>query len=143
MARAIPGFLGTVPAHDAIQVGADSRPLVNSAAIVAIDGDLSTAATHDCSLAGLDRSDVVELAFREVVLELLGNIDVFSDILGSSAKLDARWIIKSGPLVLATLDELIENDAGDGAVGHTISRVASRDPDVLIAAGIFSDVGHV
>src|SRR5213075_3055296 len=47
------------------------------------------------------------------------------------------------PLVPAPLHQLVEYDAGDGAVGHAVAGVTSSNPDGLIGTGIFSDVGHV
>src|SRR2546423_204608 len=143
MARAIPGFLGLVPTDDAVQMRADSRALMQRAAVIAIDGDFSPASTNDGSFAGFDRCNVVELAFREIILVLLGDIDVFLDVLRSSAKLDARWIIESRPLVLPALNQLVEDDAGDGAMSHTVPGIASGNPNVLIAARVLSNVSHV
>src|SRR5437868_10897438 len=53
MTRTIPTLLGVVPAHDAIEMGADGRMLVDGTALVAVDGDFSPTTTNDCALAGL------------------------------------------------------------------------------------------
>jgi len=45
--------------------------------------------------------------------------------------------------VLPSLDELIENDAGDGAMRHSVSRIAGGDVDVLVGAGILPDVSEI
>ena len=44
--------------------------------------------------------------------------------------------------MLAPLHQLVEDDAGNGAVGHSVSGITRCNPDVLIRAGILSDVRH-
>jgi len=45
--------------------------------------------------------------------------------------------------MLSALDELIEDDPGDRAVRHSVSRVPGSDVNVLIGAGILADVGEI
>src|ERR1700686_1183791 len=51
MARAVPAFLGIVPVNDTVQVRANCRMLVDAAAVIAVYGDLATAATDYGSFA--------------------------------------------------------------------------------------------
>src|SRR4051812_46436912 len=143
VAGAVPGLLRTVPADDAVQMGADRRPLVDATVVVAVHRDLASTATDDRALAGLDRIDGRRFAASEVVLVLLGDVGVFLDVLRSRAQSNACRIIQLCPLVLAALNELVENDSGDGTVGHAVAGVSGSDPDVLIAARVLADVSHV
>ena len=43
----------------------------------------------------------------------------------------------------SSLDQLVEENAGDGTVRHPVSGITGCDPDVLIGARVFSDVRHV
>src|SRR5689334_13275792 len=97
---AIPTFLGVVPAYDAIEMRADRRMLVDSATVVAVHRDLSATATHDCTFSRFERFYVGNLAGREIILELLGDVRVFPDVLRRRTELHARRIIEASPLVL-------------------------------------------
>src|SRR6266576_924670 len=129
--------------NDAIEMRADRRALVDVAALVAVHGNLSTTAADYRPITRLDGSDVVEVTPGEVVLELFGDVQVFSQVLRRRLESHTRRIVESSPLVLASLDQLVEYDAGDGAVGHSVTRVAGGNPDMLIGAGILPDVRHV
>jgi len=95
--------------------------LVNVAALVTVDRDFPSATADDRAFTGLDAFDIVDVASREPILVLLGDVDVFLHVLGSRPELDAPGIVEPGPLVLATLHQLVEDDAGDGAMRHSIS----------------------
>src|SRR6476659_4224393 len=143
MARAVPGFFGAIPMDDAVEVRADGGALMHIAPLVAIDSNFSPAAAKHGAFARFDGSDVTRLTRSEVILELLGDVHILPDVFGGSAEFDARGIIEPGPLVLAALHQFVENDAGDGAVCHPISGITGCDPDVLVSAGVLSDVCHV
>src|SRR4029079_11660144 len=81
--RTIPRFLGVVPSHDPVQVGAYRRALVNGAVLIAIYGDLSAAATDDGTFTRLDSRDVTEITGGEPVLVLLGGVRVLLHIVRS------------------------------------------------------------
>src|SRR5437868_2834775 len=99
----VPGFLGVIPVHDTIKMGADGGALVNGAALITVDRDLSAAATDDSALARLYCRDVVLLTLGEIILVLLGDVDVFSHVFRSRLELDAGWVVESHPLVLSSL----------------------------------------
>jgi len=121
MARTVPGFLGIVPVHDAVQVSAYSRVLVDVAAIIAIHGDLASAAADYRSVARLDSSDVTDITGREVILVLLGDVQILLDVFRCRPKRNARRIVELCPLVLSPLHELVENDACNGSVSHSVA----------------------
>src|SRR5215210_3260508 len=116
---------------------------MNAAGIIAVDRDLSSSGAKHCSLAGLDLLEVAGVARGEPVLVLFADVQVLLQIFRRSAELDARRIVELGPLVLATLDQLVEDNAGNRAVCHSVPGVSGRDVDMLIAARISPDVGHV
>jgi len=116
---------------------------MNVAALIAINRDLAATAADYRSFARLDGGDITDITGREVVLVLFGDVDVFLDVFWSRAKRDARRVVEPCPLVLAPLHKLVENYAGDGSVGHTVSRIACGDIDVLVTARVPADVGHV
>src|SRR5689334_7533138 len=140
---AIPALLRVVPAHDAVEVWAHRRVLVDSAAIVAIDCYFPSAATHDRAFSRFYRFDIGKLAGGEVVLVLLRDVRVFPDVFRCGAELHTRRIVEASPLVFSSLHQLIQHNAGDGAVCHAVSGIAGCNPDVLIAAGITADVCHI
>src|SRR5258705_2933610 len=113
------------------------------ASIIAVHSDLSSASSKNSTFAGLDLVGPVDITLGEPILVLLGGVDVLLQVFRSCTKLDARRIVELGPLVLPTLHQLVEDNAGDSAVGHTVARVTSGDVDVLVAARILSNVGHV
>src|SRR5687768_10482761 len=45
--------------------------------------------------------------------------------------------------MLPALDQLVENDAGDGPVRHAVSRITRGNVDVLVGPGILPDIGEV
>src|SRR4051794_20842870 len=93
VARAVPRFLRTIPANHAIEVGAYRRSLVDATVVVAIDGDLTSAATDDRALTGLDGVDGGRFAGGEIVLVLFGDVGVFLDVLGCRTQADTCWIV--------------------------------------------------
>src|SRR3954470_11911586 len=143
VAGAVPCFFGAVPANDAVKMGTNRGSLVDVAVLVTIHRKLAAPAPDDGAFAGLDGIDSRSLAAGEIILVLLRDVGVFLDVFGRGAKPDSSGVIELGPLVLAALDQLVENDAGDGAVGHAVSRIAGRNPDVVVTTGILPDVGHV
>jgi hypothetical protein len=54
MARAIPGPFDRIPLHDAAEMGAERRPFMKNAGLVAMYGDFGDAAAEDGSLARAD-----------------------------------------------------------------------------------------
>src|SRR5450759_1409969 len=121
-------------------MGAHRRQLVDVASLVAVDRDLASTATDDGSFTGLDRRNVASTTACEPILVLFRNVDVFFLDLRGRAEPDAGRIVESSPLMLASLHQLVEDDACNRAVGHPISLIAGGDPDVLIAARILADV---
>jgi len=95
--------------------------LVDIAALIAIDGDLASTAANHRSFAGFDASDITDIAGREVILVLFGDVQIFLDVFRSRAKRDAGRIVELCPLVLSPLHELVEDYAGDGSVGHSVA----------------------
>src|SRR6478609_3014496 len=87
--RTIPRFLRVVPAHDAVQVWANRRALMNGAVIVSIYSDLSSAATDHRAVAGLDRVDGHRFAAGEIILVLFGGVCILLHVLGRSAQSNA------------------------------------------------------
>jgi hypothetical protein len=116
---------------------------VNGAALVAINCDLAAPATDDGTLTGLDISDVAEIASGKPVLVLFRDVHVLLHVFGSRTELDSGRIVQLRPLVLSPLHELVEDDAGDRPVRHSISRISRRDVDVLVATGVLSDVRQI
>src|ERR1700704_2411224 len=106
MTRTIPGFLGTVPVNYAVQVSADGRVLVDVAAIIAIGSDLATTTTDNRPFARLDAGDITHVAGREVILVLLGHIQILFEIFWCRAKGNPRRIVELCPLVLSPLHKL-------------------------------------
>src|SRR5450759_796853 len=143
MARTIPCLLGAVPVNDTVQVGAYGRALVEVAALIAICGDLAATAAHHRSFARPNGGKISDIAGREVILVLFGDVHVFLHVFRSHAKLDAGGIVELCPLVLSSLYQLVEDDAGDGSVSHSVSGVACGDVDVLVTTRILADVRHV
>src|SRR6185312_5749803 len=86
VAGTVPGLLGLIPVHDAVEMGAYRRPLVEAAILIAVDGDLPPTAANHSAIARLDRIDRGSLATGEVVLVLFGDVGVFLHVLGSGAK---------------------------------------------------------
>jgi len=107
--------------NDAVKMGADRRQLVDVASLIAVDCDLASTATDDGSSTRFDRRDVASVTAREPILVLLRDIEVFLHKLRSRTEPDAGRIVESSPLMLASLDQLVQDDARDRAVGHPIS----------------------
>src|SRR5689334_20251445 len=53
VARAIPAFFGMVPPHDAVEMRAHRGMLVDSATVISIHRELSSAATHNSAFSRL------------------------------------------------------------------------------------------
>src|SRR6266566_4731728 len=79
MTRTIPRFFRVVPMNYAVKMSAHRRVLVDVAPLVAIHGDLASAATDDGSFTGFDRRNVARLAGGEPILVLLRDVGVFLD----------------------------------------------------------------
>src|SRR3981081_593002 len=121
MARTVPGFLGTVPVNDTVQVRADRRALVDAAAIIAVHGDLAATAPNYRSLARLDGCHITDITHREVIPVLLGDVQILLDVFWCRAKRYAGRIVEFCPLVFSSLHELVEDYSGDGSVSHSIA----------------------
>src|SRR4051812_46138569 len=111
---------------------------MNVATLIAVDRHFASSSTDDGSFTRFDLSHLLDITLREPVLVLFGDVDVLLQIFGSCAELDAGRIVQPGPLVLPALDQLVEDDAGNGTVGHPVSGIAGGDVDVLITARILS-----
>jgi hypothetical protein len=121
MARTVPGLLCIVPVDDTVQVSAYSRVLMDVAARIAIHSDLASAAADYRSFSRLDGGDITDVTGREVILVLLGDIQIFLDVFRSRAKRDARRVVELCPLVLSSLHKLVEDYPGDGSVSHSVT----------------------
>src|SRR5690606_15638561 len=76
MAGAVPALLETVPAHQASQVGADRRALVQHSGFVPTGGHELRSASHHRPRSGSDLIDIFGIASRDVVAELGGDVEV-------------------------------------------------------------------
>jgi hypothetical protein len=63
--------------------------LVDAAAVIAIYGDLAATATDYCSFTRLDGGDIADIACREIVLVLFGDVDVLLEILRGRSQRNA------------------------------------------------------
>src|ERR1700693_3138709 len=88
MARTVPRLFSVVPVNDTVQVSANGRVLVDIAAIVEIHGNLAATPTEYSSVPRLDGSDITDITCREVILVLLGDIQIFLDVFRSRAQRD-------------------------------------------------------
>src|SRR4051794_1289893 len=67
VARAVPRLLARIPAHDAPQMSAYGRVLVQGASFVAVNGELPEASAHDGAGAGRKSVHRRDIAPREVI----------------------------------------------------------------------------
>ena len=81
----------------------------------------------------------------DVIGELHGDVGVLLRELRQLARCSvfALRVVELRPWVLPAPISRVEQDAGDGAVGHPHARVASGDVDVLRAVGVRADEGEV
>src|SRR6476469_7751166 len=107
VARAVPCLFSLVPVDDAVEVSADGRAFVDVAVLVAVDGNLSPAASNDGTLARRDFADISDFALGEIVLELLRYVCILLHVLRSRAQSHARWIVELRPLVLPSLNQFV------------------------------------
>src|ERR1700741_3874017 len=70
VAWAVPGFLGVVPVHDAVEMRAHRRTLVDAPVFVAVNRDFAATSTDDGAFAGFQSGNIGRFALREIVLEL-------------------------------------------------------------------------
>src|SRR5688500_6746408 len=99
---AIPGLLDRVPLHDAAQMRAERGSLVQHAAFVTVNRDFGGAAAENCAFAGSDVVHVLDLARRDEVGILGGDVQVLSGELLDGAKRLAGRVVEAGPRIVTT-----------------------------------------
>ena len=145
MTGAVPALLGRVPLDDALEMGADGGAVVERAAGVAEDGDLVHAVPNDPPLTAGNLGFVEAIGAEKVFYIVDGDVDVFPcELLQRfDRERNTSRVVDLLPGILASHDEIGEEDPGDGTVGHSLSRVAGGHVDVLGAVGVAADEGDV
>src|SRR5439155_19391672 len=134
MTRAIPRFLGGVPLHDAFEMRAHGRALVQGTVVVSISGDLLRPATHETAFAARNFGLRSDLAARHAILCVAEcDVDVLLGCLEErpNAERNALRIVNRRPEVIATRYEIGEQHASDGAVRHALTGITRSHVHVL------------
>ena len=132
MGGAVPRLFRVIPCHNGAEMRTHGGTFVKGPVRVAIYSDLGESMPYDCSRAGWNETILIDVAGRQPIGILRDHVGGFFGELVRGAERNARWTVEFRPRVLATFNEVREQQTGDGAMGQAAAGVARHDEHVIM-----------